>query len=90
MAMFLLTYSSEAYSESIEARASEKEVMYKKLGLCCYALMSKTMVAPKEMYDFLEIQDGEFGQMVIVKFDSYWGFQDSGVWAWLQGHGDSL
>lgn len=90
MAMFLLTHSSEAHSENIEARANEKEVIYKKLAPCCYALMSKVMVTPKEMYDFLEIQDGEFGQLVIVKFDSYWGFHDSGVWAWLQGHGESL
>lgn len=90
MAMFLLTYSDESHAEGIRARASEKDIPIKEVSPSCYALVSKTIVTPKEMYEHLEIQDGEFGQLVIVKFDSYWGFHDSGLWAWLQGHGGSL
>lgn len=90
MAMFLLTLAAELESVDIETRFAEKEVLFKKVSTLSYALISKTVVTPKEMYERLVIQDGEFGQLIIVKFDSYWGFHDTGVWAWLQGHGESL
>jgi len=90
MAMFLLTYSDESHAEGIKARATAKEIPFKVVSPSCCALISKTIVTPKEMYEGLGIQDGEFGQLIIVKFDSYWGFHDAGLWAWLQGHGENL
>lgn len=90
MAMFLLTYTDESRSEAILARAADKAVIARKVTPCSVALTSKTIVTPKDMYDALAIQDGEFGSLVIVRFDSYWGFHDADLWTWLQGHGESL
>lgn len=90
MAMFLLTHSSEAHSDAVLARAEGHGVLARKIAQGSVALISKTVVTPKDMYETLAIQDGEFGKLVIVRFDSYWGFHDADLWAWLQGHGESL
>lgn len=90
MALFLLTHTDVSRSDAVLARASDKAVVARSIALGSVVLVSKTIVTPQDMYAALDIQDGEFGQLVIVKFDSYWGYHDTGLWTWLQGHGESL
>ena len=90
MAMFLLTHTDESRLETVLARAAEKAVQARKVAPCSVALVSKAIVTPKDMYDTLAIQDGEFGSVVIVRFESYWGYHDADLWTWLQGHGENL
>jgi hypothetical protein len=90
MALFLLTHTDESRSQAVLTRASEKAVLARKVAPCSVALVSKTIVTPKDMYETLAIQDGEFGSLVIVRFESYWGYHDADLWTWLQGHGENL
>lgn len=90
MAMFLLTYTDEARTSDVEARLAEKDILFRKVAPCSFALVSKTLVTPREMYEHLDAEGGEFGNMVVVRFDAYWGFHNADFWNWLQGHGESL
>lgn len=90
MAMFLLTHTDVSRSDVVLTRARERALIARSIAPGNVVLVSKTIVTPKDMYAALDIEDGELGQLVIVKFDSYWGYHDSGLWTWLQGHGESL
>lgn len=90
MALFLLNYENHALELNLESRFAEKSVFYKKISKGSFALASASLVTPKDIYDALDIEDGEFGHLVVVRFDSYWGFHDADLWLWMQGHGGSI
>lgn len=85
MAMFLLSFVEHDRAEKLEERLKEKAVLYKEVSKGCFALSSSTLVAPKDMCEALGVRDGEFGQLLIVRFDSYWGFHDTSLWDWFKG-----
>lgn len=85
MAIFLLSLVDHERGAELETKLKEKEIPYKEISKGCYLLSSKTLVLPRDMYEAINIQNDELGQVLIVRFDSYWGFHDSNVWDWIKG-----
>lgn len=90
MAMFLLSFVEHDRAEELEERLKEKAVLHKEVSKGCFALSSATAVTPHDMYEALGMKDDEFGQLLIVRFDSYWGFHDTSLWDWFKGVREAL
>lgn len=63
------------------------ELSYYRVSEQTAAIASKKIVSPQEMYKTLGIQDGEHNSVLIVRFESYWGYHDTSLWDWMAKQG---
>lgn len=84
MALFFISHTEPEKSSALEERLDAKGIACKLVNPGNLLASSAELMTPKDVYHHLDIKDGEFGQILIVHFNSYWGYHESSVWEWIQ------
>lgn len=84
MALFFISHTDPEESPALIERLEKKQAACLLVNPGSLVVSSADSLTPKDIYHHLSIKDGEFGQIMVLQFNAYWGYHDASVWEWIQ------
>lgn len=84
MSLYVIVASSDA--EKAEARIKDKfepQNILKVDDKTWFVDAPTSIVTPKELFEYIELQDGSGGRVLVFPLTSYYGFHVASTWDWL-------